>query len=458
MTQLLLYNPPMLEWLFSWEVVSVIIGIALTIAFGVLALDDYRLAKLLFLIAAADASGGFVMWGIRSNRPTSQVVSIAFLVMGCIGALTVWSFRYVDAKRRAKQEVGTTAAQPASLDKITINTTLHELFENDFPDLMKARRGYAFRDKRTRKEITITRQLYLDNGRKEKFVGFFIPSSGPKNRETRDACSFLAGHYEIGFELEQEILGSVNPKQSPEPLSPAELAFSGRIYIYHEDLLSVEERAQIEKGFRSHGVSVVLRGPAYLVMAAAAKQTSSAPIPPPETIPQPVPENANRPRLVFDKWGPIPADHPLHSGRSYIGESLQNGFYLINDGGPAYEVMVEKFSVGTSEACSASVPRIGKDGFALVWIAQPHPLQSAHSPGMWDLPAYMSLAAVHARPNSAVYRQDYEVAVAVTYRDGNDADYRMWYRSSAKLAYIPSQRRLEFRDITHQKGSLTRPS
>jgi hypothetical protein len=43
---------------------------------------------------------------------------------------------------------------------------------------------------------------------------------------------------------------------------------------------------------------------------------------------------------------------------------------------------------------------------------------------------------VHAHPSSAVYRQDFVVTVRVTYRDGNDVDSRMWYRSSATLAYI----------------------
>jgi hypothetical protein len=134
---------------------------------------------------------------------------------------------------------------------------------------------------------------------------------------------------------------------------------------------------------------------------------------------------------------------------------LQNGFYFIDDGGPAYEVMVEKFMVGQSEAHSASVPRIGNEGFALVWLDQPRHLQSPQSPGKWDLPAYMSLAAVHAHPSSVVYGQDYTVTVRATYRDGNDVDSRLWYRTSATLAYIPSQSRLEFRDITHEKGSLT---
>jgi hypothetical protein len=345
------------------------------------------------------------------------------------------------------------AQKPSSSGTITVKTSLRELFENDFPAMMKARRTYTFRDKWTHKEVVIIRQLYLDNDQKEKFVGFFVPSSGPKNRETKDVCAFLASHYEIALELEQEILGTVSPTHTQEAMSPADLAFKGRVYVYHENLLSVQERVQIEKQFRSHGVSVVLRGPAYLLLAAAATQ---APAPALAVLAPP-----DRPRLVFDRWGQIPASHPVARpiAPTVSGQFLQNGFYLINDGGPAYEVTVEKFAVGTFDACSAAISRVGKEGgFAFVWVAQPQSLQSVRSPSMWDLPGAFIVADAHANPSGSMYRPDYSVGVAMVYRDGGDAESRLWYRSSATLTYIRSQGRLEFRDITHERGSPTRPS
>ena len=170
---------------------------------------------------------------------------------------------------------------------------------------------------------------------------------------------------------------------------------------------------------------------------------------------------ADRPRLVFSRWGQIPADNPvaIPTGPTVVRQFVQNGFHFINDGGPAHDVTIEPFKFDAFEARSAIVHRIGREGgFALVWVAEPQHLQSTQSPGIWDLQEWMALAAVHAHPSSRVFRQDYTVTVRVTYRDGNDGNARRWYRSSATLAYIPSQRRLEFRDITHEKGSLTRPS
>jgi hypothetical protein len=87
-----------IEWLLGWEVTSVAVVAFATIALGVLALADFKLAKLFFVLAAADAAGGIIMWGIHSRSPTWLVVLIVFVLVGGIGVLTVLSFRYVDSK------------------------------------------------------------------------------------------------------------------------------------------------------------------------------------------------------------------------------------------------------------------------------------------------------------------------------------------------------------------------
>jgi hypothetical protein len=88
-----------MEWLFSWEVTSVIVSGGIAVAFAVLALNNFRLAKLFFLIAAADASGGVVVWRINTQRPLWQSNLGIFILMVGIGALTILALRYVDKKR-----------------------------------------------------------------------------------------------------------------------------------------------------------------------------------------------------------------------------------------------------------------------------------------------------------------------------------------------------------------------
>jgi hypothetical protein len=88
-----------MDWLFSWEVtVGVVLGLV-GIAIGVLAMNDFRLAKTCFLIAAADAIGGSVVGVNRTNYGLLTQSGFAFLGCGAIGLLLFLSFRYVDSKR-----------------------------------------------------------------------------------------------------------------------------------------------------------------------------------------------------------------------------------------------------------------------------------------------------------------------------------------------------------------------
>jgi hypothetical protein len=92
-----------MEWLSSWEVTSFVVGALVGCAFAVLGMDDFRLARLFFLLAAADAAGGIVMWGIKANLPEWQRSLLVFLLCGAVGVLCVQAFRYVGARRKAKE-------------------------------------------------------------------------------------------------------------------------------------------------------------------------------------------------------------------------------------------------------------------------------------------------------------------------------------------------------------------
>jgi uncharacterized membrane protein YidH (DUF202 family) len=93
-----------MEWLFSWEVASWFIAGLIGAALAFLALDDFRLAKLFFLLAAANAVGGVAMWGSRADLSVWQRYLSVFLLTGGIGILCLCAFRYVETKRKAKDK------------------------------------------------------------------------------------------------------------------------------------------------------------------------------------------------------------------------------------------------------------------------------------------------------------------------------------------------------------------
>jgi hypothetical protein len=92
-----------MEWLLSWEVTSVVVGIIIAIGLGVLALDDFKLAKLFFLLAAADATGGIVMWSVKTDVASWMRNVIIFCAVGAIGVIVSQSLRYVGRKETQKK-------------------------------------------------------------------------------------------------------------------------------------------------------------------------------------------------------------------------------------------------------------------------------------------------------------------------------------------------------------------
>ena len=96
----------MLEWLFGWEVSSVVVVALAGFAFAVLAMNDFKIAKCLFLLAAADAVGGVAMWSTKNGWTMGRSVAVAFVATGMIGVLTALAFRYVDGKQKGDAKDG----------------------------------------------------------------------------------------------------------------------------------------------------------------------------------------------------------------------------------------------------------------------------------------------------------------------------------------------------------------
>ena len=145
------------------------------------------------------------------------------------------------------------------------NLTLRDLFESDFPDaVMKGREDYSF-TLPNGQEVIVTKQLYLDAKHREKFVGFFVPSFAPNSHKTEDVCLYLASHYDAALEMKHQKIKAFSV--GGEITNPEELAFVRRVYIYHQDILNARESSEIEKRFRAHGASAVLRGPEYLSLS-----------------------------------------------------------------------------------------------------------------------------------------------------------------------------------------------
>jgi hypothetical protein len=141
--------------------------------------------------------------------------------------------------------------------------TLRELFETDFPKTLKFSSDTEIHTRYDDTIVKIVEREYLDFESKSKFMGFYIPRS----IHSYEVCEYLAGEYRNIMKRMDlvKVKGGGMPTDSAQTSSD-DLTFSGRIYIYHEDDLSLQQLAALERLYNSKGLSVIFRSHAYMTL------------------------------------------------------------------------------------------------------------------------------------------------------------------------------------------------
>ena len=144
---------------------------------------------------------------------------------------------------------------------------LIDLFTNDYPSFFKFKQDDAIKVKGSKAEDKIVSQLYFDVLTKTEFVGFYLPSTD----DAATDCRLLASAVPLVINDAIKKL-RFSAGNGGERTYLKDVAFSGRVIIYHEDFLSIPERADIIKAFASQKMDVLFRGPDYLMGAVTAWQ------------------------------------------------------------------------------------------------------------------------------------------------------------------------------------------
>jgi hypothetical protein len=172
-----------------------------------------------------------------------------------------------------KVEVTTTHPSPRTKQPTTAvqdnkPPTLLELFTRDFPNTMKvADDSVVIQWKDTGGMLHIKRQLYLDFPARAKFVGFYIPTSGRPFDDTAAAvaCIRLAEDDAVQKALIDIPKKTIITGGSTEQMTNAEdLTFSGRVFLYHDDFLSIPQKAAILQAFAAKKYDVTFMGTDHL--------------------------------------------------------------------------------------------------------------------------------------------------------------------------------------------------
>jgi hypothetical protein len=189
----------------------------------------------------------------------SHFGGIYFRLAGAAASFCVVALIYLYAPHPPVWE----ASLPMSSHASTPVPTTLDLFNTDFPNLLKVsgRMTVSPADKEWSEELRFNE--YFDFDSNSKFVSVYVPFFATTERDrTFRICVILHNtnaNSLKAMEKDKDIIVS----GGSNIMRATNLAFSGRIYIYHVDVLDLQQEAALDDIYRKSGLDLQLRGMNY---------------------------------------------------------------------------------------------------------------------------------------------------------------------------------------------------
>jgi hypothetical protein len=125
----------------------------------------------------------------------------------------------------------------------------------------------------------------MDYTAKSKFMGIYIPVSEPfsdSNKVTYSICALVSYDFKNFLNTSDKDVQITFKNYGEQQTGNKDLTFSGRVYVYHEGNLSVEQIAELRKLYRENNLDVQFRGIDYLMFQNLSKRAGQQ-SPPPTT-------------------------------------------------------------------------------------------------------------------------------------------------------------------------------
>ena len=197
-------------------------------------------------------------------------------MFAAVGVLWEESVRWINNVHQSNQSPQ--SAQPDATKRPTgaqddKPPTLLDLFKKDFPSTLRASDkdvdAYIIGTPGGSK-INVKRQTYEDYEAKTKFIGFYISRPDPPAKDFSAQDTFVACMELLKHNAVQETFDhfgksvAVMSGYGDQMTASKDLTFSGRVLIYHEEFLSIPQKADILKAYKEKGLAVTFRGSDYL--------------------------------------------------------------------------------------------------------------------------------------------------------------------------------------------------
>jgi len=258
------------EKLWSWPVVGIVTPIFLAGGIAAMYGDDYKLAIALYFVGIGLAAAKFLTW--EENKAYSRrkkgwlwaatVIVAAVVFIACLYWIRI---RGDDVRGLAKQtQPSTTQASKGSAEP---EPTLESLFQSDFPNVPKYSFKRSLTGRATNDVRNVTLQVYVDYDAKADYVGFFVPHAKAANggELTVALCKWLATD---GVKLALNDMNSritADQTYQGQRTRLSDLTFSGRVFIYTDEVLTMDQIVELRKAYKDDGLLLEVRGIDYLV-------------------------------------------------------------------------------------------------------------------------------------------------------------------------------------------------
>ncbi len=138
--------------------------------------------------------------------------------------------------------------------------TIHDCFDKDFPQFLRIFNELQVGATDTGETVKVECALYLDPTTNTDFISLYVPHSS----RPYVICGHLGTEIRnLREQLKSKVgINTLNPGDTKSTASK-DLIFSGRVYIYHEDELTLQEQAALDNIYKQHNLSAVFRGHSY---------------------------------------------------------------------------------------------------------------------------------------------------------------------------------------------------
>jgi hypothetical protein len=236
-------------------------------------LNQRQVWMVVFVLFSGYVLQNHVVLGFVMNLHQRWQGWLGYAVFGLSGAILLSGYWWLTGRLlRAPSVQPASTVHPKLTGQDDRPPTLLDLFKNEFSNTFRSSdQEDAISINWNDGAITkIKRQVYMDFPAKTKFVGFFISSPVPPSADLSGNKTFTACLSLLQNNSVQEAFDHVSKSiavlagQGGQMTSIQDLTFSGRVLIYHEEFLSIPQKAEILKAYASKNLDVQFRGNDHL--------------------------------------------------------------------------------------------------------------------------------------------------------------------------------------------------